>query len=541
MTRNRLWLGAAATLLVFGASNAAWDLDGVRSSVMAWGAGVVDRPLSTGTGDAVLDQRLLFKIDAVGIATPAVLSETLTNHAEWWRTAASASVILERPSDDGVRALQIVVDCMRADHDHRVKLKDDAHPVDCADPAPSRACYHAGRRKRGVEVHLLLTVDRLEDDAVEMHVDVLALGDGATIFRAKGGPLKHLDGHSVIEALQAIAADSHLAPPVYPAESKQWAMRGHAELTTRGGQGLADVHLARRRGGRSFVKRWRETNAHLLHMRPDRKPSAAQIGAPRLGWTTAATHASVKAWGAGALDPATDAQPHDPVTHRRLVFDASEIGIDRPAAISVGLTEHARWWRDATGVTATLGHPYSDGVRPLRFDFEATEFAGARDSIRDLAHPVVCADPAGARTCYHAAFTRGTVAVHLLLTVARVGDDVDLHANALLLIDGGAEFQTPGGPLFELSGWSMTAMLSTLATAKSATAMPAPTAQRWTVEGSATGTLNVERSIALDFPRVFAADASAFERLGAPQQVEYPKRPASASHSTVEAWRAARP
>lgn len=225
--------------------------------------------------------------------------------------------------------------------------------------------------------------------------------------------------------------------------------------------------------------------------------SVAAIGGTAMVWTAEDARNSVMEWGKGVVDKPIDAMPHDPMLHRRLVFDLAEIGVDMPKAVSGPLTQHAEWWRDSTGAMITLGKPYDNGVRALWVSLYRGDKTKKNIAVSNGAHPVACADPAKTRQCYHAGISRPGGELHLLLTLEHDTKEVGLHADGLMLLNGDSVFRAFGGPLADLDGEKLhTALYKlALATGDGKGVAAAGDLQRWAIEGHASATLNMKQTM----------------------------------------------
>ena len=286
MTGQAAWLvGTVLSVAAIGGTAVVWNADDARSSVMEWGKGVVDRPIDAAPYDAVLHRRLVFDLAEIGADTPEAVSDALTEHAEWWRTSMKTQVTLGKPYDNGMRA--IWVNLSSAKSTRRIAVSNGAHPVECADPAKTRQCYHAAISRPGGELHLLLTLERDAKD-VALHADGLMLLNGDSVFRAFGGPLADLDGEKLHTALYKLAQATRSGKGV--AESgdlRRWAIQGHASATLNmkqtmrrerqpEWQGKDGEWVARPDWAKpSFVDLWRAENAELVGhgLNPAAKPA----------------------------------------------------------------------------------------------------------------------------------------------------------------------------------------------------------------------------------------------------------------------------
>jgi hypothetical protein len=274
MTGQAWLIGTVLSVAAIGGTAVVWNAEDARNSVMEWGKGVVDRPIDVAPQDGLLDRRLVFDLDEIGVDTPEAVSGALTDHVEWWRDSMQTRVSLGKPYTNGTRA--VWVNLTNETSKRRVGISNGAHPVECADPAKNRQCYHAGISRPGGELHLLLTLEH-DGKTVGLHADGLMLLDGDSVFRSFGGPLSDLDGTKLHTALYKVAqATGQGKGVVESADLRRWAIQGHAtaklniKRTMRPGpqpswQGKPGKYVARPDWAKpTFVDLWRAENADLV-------------------------------------------------------------------------------------------------------------------------------------------------------------------------------------------------------------------------------------------------------------------------------------
>ena len=168
MTGQAWLIGTVLSVAAIGGTAVVWNAEDARNSVTEWGKGVVDRPIDAMPHDPILDRRLVFDLDEIGVDTPVAVSEPLTKHAEWWRDSMRTQVSLGKPYTNGMRA--IWVNLTTETSKKRVGISEGAHPVECADAAKGRQCFHAAISRPGGELHLLLTLEH-DGKTVGLHAD----------------------------------------------------------------------------------------------------------------------------------------------------------------------------------------------------------------------------------------------------------------------------------------------------------------------------------------------------------------------------------
>lgn len=274
MTGQAWLIGTVLSVAALGGTAVVWNAEDARNSVTQWGKGVVDRPIDAVPNDPILDRRLVFDLAEIGVDTPEAVSGPLTEHAEWWRDSMQTQISLGKPYINGVRAIWVVFEGDTSKK--RIGISEGAHPVECADPAKSRQCFHAAISRPGGELHLLLTLEH-DGKTIGLHADGLMLLNGDSVFRAFGGPLAELDGKKLHTALYKLALATRDGKGVAEsAELRRWAIQGHATATLNVKQTMRRVRRPKWQGKPgeyvarpshskpSFVDLWREENAEMV-------------------------------------------------------------------------------------------------------------------------------------------------------------------------------------------------------------------------------------------------------------------------------------